>query len=156
MTGAAGETPPEPGWLIAANVVRWRRYGEGGQELRPGTKSYRGGSKVYVIDTYAGTGHETLTTIGRGRHTGGYITIDMATRNLHTFRAAPVHSPTVLRLCAEADVAGCWDAREHAEELAARLDRLAAGYRGSWWAGVPHPTPCRCHECWTAGALTPE
>jgi hypothetical protein len=29
--------------LIAANVVRWRRYGEGGQELRPGTKSFRGG-----------------------------------------------------------------------------------------------------------------
>ena len=93
MTGGAEKAPLEPGWLIAANVVRWRRYGEGGQELRPGTKSYRGGSKVHVIGSYAGTGHETLTTIGRGRHTGRYITIDMATRNLHTFRAAPVYSP---------------------------------------------------------------
>lgn len=39
MTGGAEKPPPESGWLIAANVVRWRRYGEGGQELRPGTKS---------------------------------------------------------------------------------------------------------------------
>ncbi len=55
MTGGAEKAPLESGWLIAANVVRWRRYGEGGQELRPGTKSYRGGSKMHVIDTYAGT-----------------------------------------------------------------------------------------------------
>lgn len=39
MTGDG--TPLEPLWLIAANVVRWRRYGVAGQELRPGTKSYR-------------------------------------------------------------------------------------------------------------------
>ncbi|WP_052190196.1 hypothetical protein [Streptomyces sp. NRRL S-1824] len=156
MTGGAEKAPLESGWLIAANVVRWRRYGEGGQELRPGTKSYRGGSKVHAIDTYAGTGHETLTTIGRGRHTGRYITIDMATRNLHTSRAVPVYSPTVLRLCAEAEVGGCWDSREHAEQLAARLGRLAAEYRGSWWDGAPHPVPCRCHDCLTGRALTPE
>ncbi|MEV7909306.1 hypothetical protein [Streptomyces griseus] len=32
---------PEPLWLAAANVVRWRWYGDGGQELRPGTRTYR-------------------------------------------------------------------------------------------------------------------
>ncbi|KPC78431.1 MULTISPECIES: hypothetical protein [Streptomyces] len=148
MESGEREIPVEQAWLIAANVVRWRRYGEGGQELRPGTKSYRGGSKVYVIQSYAGTGHEQLTTIGRGRHTGTYITIDMSTRNLHTFRAVPVHSPTVLRLCEEADVGGCWTNREDAEELAARLGPLAAEYRTTNWA-TPHPTPCRCQECLT-------
>lgn len=76
----------EPLWLIAANVVRFRRYGEGGQELRPGTKSFRGGSKVYVIGGYGGMAYEGVTVIGRGRHTGACITIDMATRNLHSFR----------------------------------------------------------------------
>ena len=146
MTGGG---TPDPAWLVAANVVRWRRYGAGGQELRPGTKSYRGGSKVHVIATYPGTGHDQLTTIGRGRHTGAYITIDMATRNLHTFRAVPVYSPTVLRLCDEADVGGCWSSRQDAEELAALLERLAAEYRRTWWGGAPHPTPCRCHECLT-------
>ncbi|MFB8024507.1 hypothetical protein ACFQ6U_02145 [Streptomyces sp. NPDC056465] len=148
MSAGAGESPAEQRWLIAANVVRWRRYGDGGQELRPGTKSYRGGSKVYVIESYAGSGHEQLTTVGRGRHTGTYITIGMATRNLHTFRAVPVHSPTVLRLCEEADVGGCWTTREDAEELAVRLERLAVEYRTGHWAAA-HPVPCRCHECLT-------
>ncbi|MFJ4841582.1 hypothetical protein [Streptomyces sp. NPDC088746] len=148
MTAGAGEIPAGQAWLIAANVVRWRRYGEGGQELRPGTKSYRGGSKVYVIETYAGSGHEQLTTIGRGRHTGTYITIDMSTRNLHTFRAVQVHSPTVLRLCEEAGVGGWWTTRQDAEEVAALLGRLSVEYRTTHWA-MPHPDPCRCHECLT-------
>ncbi|WP_406465001.1 hypothetical protein OHB07_29065 [Streptomyces sp. NBC_00111] len=152
-TGAASASAPasapaEQSWLIAANVVRWRRYGDGGQELRPGTKSYRGGSKVYVIGSHAGSGHEQLTTIGRGRHTGTYITLGMATRNLHTFRAVPVHSPTVLRLCEEADVGGCWTTREDAEELAVRLAGLAVEYRTTHWDST-HPVPCRCHECLT-------
>ncbi|MGW0790091.1 hypothetical protein ACWD04_18010 [Streptomyces sp. NPDC002911] len=148
MTAGAGSAPAEQVWLVAANVVRWRRYGEGGQELRPGTKSYRGGSKVYVIETYAGTAHEQLTTIGRGRHTGTYITIDMSTRDLHTFRAVPVHSPTVLRLCEEAGVGGCWTSRQDAEEVAALLGRLSLEYRTTHWA-MAHPSPCRCHECLT-------
>jgi hypothetical protein len=148
VTAGAGEAPAGQSWLIAANVARWRRYGEGGQELRPGTKSYRGGSKVYVIDTYAGTAHEQLTTIGRGRHTGTYVTIDMSTRNLHTFRVVPVHSPTVRWLCEEAGVAGRWTDRRDAEEMAALLRRLSVEYRTTHWAS-PHPTPCRCHECLT-------
>ncbi|MFH8689465.1 hypothetical protein ACH4EC_21685 [Streptomyces anulatus] len=137
----------EPLWLVAANVVRWRRYGDGGQELRPGTKSYRGGSKVHVVRTYGGMGHEELTTIGRGRHTGAYITIDMATRNLHTFRPVAVYSPAVLRRAAAFGVDGSWATREYAEELAALLGRLAPRYREEHWRGAPHPVPCRCHGC---------
>ncbi|MFC9945086.1 hypothetical protein [Streptomyces pratensis] len=145
----AGDGPSaEQAWLVAANVVRWRRYGEGGQELRPGTKSYRGGSKVHVIGTYPGAAHEQLTTIGRGRHTGTYITIDMATHNLHNFRAVPVHSPTVLRLCEESGAGGCRTGRQEAEALAVLLGRLSVEYRTTRWS-APHPTPCRCHECLT-------
>ncbi|MEV5852197.1 hypothetical protein AB0L93_07640 [Streptomyces anulatus] len=143
---AAEPVTAEPLWLVAANVVRWRRYGDGGQELRPGTKSYRGGSKVHVVSTYGGMGHEELTTIGRGRHTGAYITIDMATRNLHTFRPVAVYSPAVLRRAA-AGVDGSWATREDAEELAALLARLAPRYREEHWRGAPHPVPCRCHDC---------
>jgi hypothetical protein len=148
VTAGSGEIPAGPAWLIAANVVRWRRYGEGGQELRPGTRSYRGGSKVYVIETYPGSGHEQLTAIGRGRHTGTYITIDMSTRNLHTFRAVQVHSPAVLRLCEETGVGGRWTGRQDAEEAALLLGRLSVEYRTTHWA-MPHPSPCRCHECLT-------
>ncbi|MFE4333160.1 hypothetical protein ACFRQM_28190 [Streptomyces sp. NPDC056831] len=64
--------PPKPAWPVAANVnvVLWRRYGDLGQELRPGTKAYRDGAKVYVIDTRPGAGHQQLTTRGHARHTG--------------------------------------------------------------------------------------
>ncbi|MER5498516.1 MULTISPECIES: hypothetical protein [unclassified Streptomyces] len=137
MSGA-----PEPAWLVVANVVLWRRYGDGGQELRPGTKAYRGGAKVYVVDTYAGMGHQQLTTVGRGRHNGHWITIDTGTRHLHTFRARLVYTPAVLKRCPWTVAA----TREEAEELAALLERVAREERHAHH-GAPHPDPCLCHEC---------
>lgn len=139
--------PPGPLWMVAANVVTWRRYGDGGQELRPGTTSYRGGAKVYVVGTYPGMGHEQVTTVGRGRNTGRWITIDTGSRHLHTFRATLVHTPAVLRRGGA--IAARPQSREETEELAALLERLAAGYRESHHS-APHPTPCLCHSCLTA------
>ncbi|MEE1735850.1 hypothetical protein [Streptomyces sp. BE147] len=144
---ADGESAPEAVWLVAANVVRWRRYGDLGQELRPGTKAYRGGTKVYVIGTHPGTGHQQLTTVGRGRHTRRFITIDTGTRHLHTFRAQLVYSPAVL---ARAGSTGTpTGTQEGAKELAALLERIAREERHAHHA-APHPVPCRCHECLTA------
>ncbi|MGW0644179.1 MULTISPECIES: hypothetical protein [unclassified Streptomyces] len=139
----AESVTPEPMWLVAANVVRWRRYGDAGQELRPGTKSYRGGAKVYVVDTYPGMGHEQVTTVGRAR-TGRWITVDTGSRHLHTFRAQLAYAPAVLRRAEAVGVRP--QTREEAEALAGLLERLAAGYRESHH-GAPHPTPCRCHTC---------
>ncbi|MFE7109934.1 hypothetical protein ACFU98_02760 [Streptomyces sp. NPDC057575] len=132
----------EPVWLVAANVVLWRRYGELGQELRPGTKAYRGGAKVYVVDTYPGMGNQQLTTVGHGRHTGRWITIDTGTRHLHTFRARLVYAPAVLKRC---DGRG-FGTREEAEGLAALLERIAREERHAHHA-APHPDRCLCHEC---------
>lgn len=132
---------PGPVWLVAANVVLWRRYGELGQELRPGTKAFRGGARVYVIDTYPGMANEQLTAVGRGRHTNRWITIDTATRHLHTFRARLVYSPAVLRRCGTRP-----RTRAEAEELAELLDRVARHERRDYHA-APHPDPCRCHAC---------
>lgn len=146
---AEGGPVPEPMWLVAANVVRWRRYGDGGQEFRPGTKAYRGGTKVYVVSTYGGMAHEDVTTIGRGRGSNRWITIDTGSRHLHTFRAQLVYTPAVLRRAS-----GFWapsPAREQAEELAAMLERIAAACRDSHYR-APHPTPCLCHTC----PVTPE
>ncbi|MEV5603891.1 hypothetical protein AB0L33_20840 [Streptomyces sp. NPDC052299] len=137
---------PEPRWLVAANVVRWRRYGELGQEFRSGTKAFRPGAKVYVVDTHAGMGHEQLTAVGHGRHTGHWITIDTGTRHLHTFRARLVHSPAVLRRCP----GHAPRTREEAAELAGLLERVARLGRDTHHA-APHPDPCLCHECLPAG-----
>lgn len=133
---------PEPRWLVAANVVRWRRYGELGQEFRPGTKAFRPGAKVYVIDTYPGTGDEQLTAVGRGRHTGRWITIDTGTRHLHTFRPRLVYAPAVLVRCAGLPV----HTREEAAGLAQWLERVARLGRDTHHA-APHPDPCLCHAC---------
>ncbi|MFB9393114.1 hypothetical protein ACFPM3_13890 [Streptomyces coeruleoprunus] len=135
---------PEPLWLIAANVVRWRRYGDMGQELRPGTKAYRGGAKVYVVGTYGGMGHEQLTTVGRGRHSARWITIDTATRHLHTFRAKLVYAPAVLRRAG----APVWATEEAARGMAELLDRVARNERRGYHGGA-HPEPCSCHACLT-------
>ncbi|MGW2085197.1 hypothetical protein [Streptomyces sp. NPDC001880] len=134
--------PPEPVRPVAANVVLWRRYGELGQELRPGTKAYRGGARVYVVGTYPGTGHQQLTTVGHGRHTGRWITIDTGVRHLHTFRAQLVYVPAVLKRC---DGRG-FGTREEAAEPAALLERVAREERHVHH-GAPHPDGCRCHEC---------
>ncbi|WP_327708400.1 hypothetical protein OG912_05280 [Streptomyces sp. NBC_00464] len=131
----------EPLWLVAANVVLWRRYGDLGQELRPGTKAFRGGAKVYVVDTYPGTGNEQLTAVGHGRHTGRWIAIDTGTRHLHTFKAQLVYSPAVLKRCGTRP-----RTREEAEELAALLERVACHERHAHHA-APHPDPCLCHAC---------
>ncbi|GAA3004684.1 hypothetical protein [Streptomyces fulvorobeus] len=153
LTVSSGERPAEaePRWLMAANVVRWRRYGKGGQELRPGTRVCRGGSKVYVIG-YRPGGSDVLTAIGRGRHTGTYVTLELATRHLHTFRAALVRSPAVLLRDAENGSGRDWDGPEGTAERAARFERQAAEERGARWPGVPHPAPCRCHECLALGS----
>jgi hypothetical protein len=138
-----------PVWTIAANVVRHRRYGEGGQELRPGTKAFRGGAKVYLPDGYPGMGYEQIIAIGYGRNTRRYIAIAVALRHLHTFRAALVHSPAVLRLIEDGHHTRLtWpEDKDTATERAADFERLARRYREEHWAGVAHPPRCLCVDC---------
>ncbi|MFE6665218.1 hypothetical protein ACFVFH_16875 [Streptomyces sp. NPDC057697] len=133
---------PEPVRLVAANVVLWRRYGELGQELRPDTKAYRGGATVYVVGSCPGTGHHQLNTVGHGRHTGHWLTVDTGVRHPHTFRARPVYAPAVLKRC---DGRGL-GTREEATEPAAPLERIAREQRHAHHA-APHPQGCLCHEC---------
>jgi hypothetical protein len=86
----------EPVWALAANVVAERRYGPDGAELRPGTKIFRGGSKVYVIGGYGGMGYDDVCVVGRGRHRPHYVTAIMPLRHLENFRAVLIRSPAVL------------------------------------------------------------
>ncbi|WP_418959618.1 hypothetical protein [Streptomyces tritici] len=136
----------EPVWLVVANVVRWRRWGDFGQELRPGTKAFTGGTKVHVISTYPGFGDQQVWVVGQARHSRRWVDIKMSTRHLHGFRAKLVHSPAVLRRYDWLQVE-----REKAEELAVKLDRVAREQRLTYHAG-PHPDPCLCHACLTGEA----
>ncbi|MET8969685.1 hypothetical protein [Streptomyces hydrogenans] len=137
-----------PFLLVAANVVTWRRCGVGGQELRPGTKAFKGGAKVYVADVYWGPGGERLTVAGRERHTGRWIIIDTATRHLHGFRPKLVHTPRLLELLRASGREGGFGA-EHAADIAATLERYARQYRAGIAPNRPHPDRCLCHACLT-------
>ncbi|MGW6704910.1 hypothetical protein ACWGDE_08460 [Streptomyces sp. NPDC054956] len=142
----------EPVWLVAANVVAWRRCGAGGQELRPGTKSFKGGAKVYVSHVYWGPGGDRLTVIGRERHTSRWITIDTATRHLHSFRPKAVYAPRVLERLSESPFAPHGLGAERAETFSAALEEYARRYRAEVARSSPHPDHCLCHACLTGEA----
>ncbi|MBT2479379.1 hypothetical protein [Streptomyces sp. ISL-94] len=140
--------PPEPLWILAANVVRWRRWGEGGQGLRPGTKTFKGGAKVHVFDTL--DGGDFCMVVGRPRQTRRYVWEYVHTRHLHTFRPKLVRSPAVLRA---AEWSRFWGSAASAEaaEAAPALERHAWELRSERWPHWPHPEPCLCHECLALG-----
>ncbi|WP_327303928.1 hypothetical protein OG730_10105 [Streptomyces sp. NBC_01298] len=141
MTGPQErDEPVEPFWMLAANVVLWRRYGEGGQGQRPGTKMFKGGSKVYVGTTHNGV--QDCEVVGRPRHGRGYRWSYVATRHLYGFRPILVRSPAVLRV---ADGGFCDEA--YARDLSVLLERRAWELRSGAWPDWPHPEPCHCHEC---------
>lgn len=139
----------EPVWLVAANVVAWRRCGAGGQELRPGTKCFKGGAKVYVADAYWGPGGDRVTVAGRARHTGRWVVIDTATRHLHSFRPKLVHTPRVLEVLGRARRARGFGPADRAADVSSTLERYARQYRAATAPYDPHPDRCLCHGCLT-------
>uniref|UniRef100_A0AAU2K023 Integrase n=1 Tax=Streptomyces sp. NBC_00049 TaxID=2903617 RepID=A0AAU2K023_9ACTN len=128
--------------------MTWRRCGVGGQELRPGTKSFKGGAKVYVAHVYWGPGGERVTVIGRERHTGRWIAIDTATRHLHGFRPKLVHTPRVLERLNETGRHRGFDA-DYAATASATLEQYARRFRANIASSGPHPDRCLCHVCLT-------
>ncbi|WP_327279106.1 MULTISPECIES: hypothetical protein [unclassified Streptomyces] len=140
--------PPEPLWVLAANVVQWRRWGEDGQALRPGTKTFPGGAKVYVFDVVDGL--DQCMVVGRPRHTRRHVQGYVHTRHLHAFRPKLVRSPAVLRA---AGWSRFWGAAAEADAVrtAPGLELRAAQLRGGRWPDRPHPRPCLCHECLAPG-----
>lgn len=84
-------------WCIAANVVNERPYGEGGLEMRSGTKHFAPGAKVYVISFFWGMAGETLTVVGRHRKSHRFITLSMRSKYLVNWRVELVYSPRVIK-----------------------------------------------------------
>ncbi|MFD9335559.1 hypothetical protein ACFWBF_14310 [Streptomyces sp. NPDC060028] len=141
MSTTQPHEPLEPLWTIAANVVQWRRHGEGGQGQRPGTKTFKGGAKVYVCG-WSG-GQEYCSVAGRTRQSPRFVNAIVPARHLHTFRPRLVRSPALLRTIGFSWIGD----EEEAVAGAARLERNARTYRAERWPDRPHPEPCLCHEC---------
>lgn len=84
-------------WCIVANIVNERPYGEGGLEMRRGTKQFAPGAKVYIVSFFWGVAGENLTVVGRQRKTHRYITLSMQSKWLVNWRVELVYSPRVIK-----------------------------------------------------------
>ncbi|MFC9293491.1 hypothetical protein ACFTWH_27140 [Streptomyces sp. NPDC057011] len=137
------DEPLEPAWMLVANVVEWRRCGEGGQGQRPGTKTFKGGAKVYVHDVVDG---DYCMVVGRPRNARRHVSAYVHARHLHTFRTKFVRSPAVLRAAEWSRFCG-ESAEADAAQSALFMERHARDLRSARWLDWHHPEPCLCHEC---------
>ena len=101
------KAPPSPGeeerssedsmLCATANVLKEIRWGEGGGEIKKGTKHFRGGAKVYIIDYYPGM-CESVVVVGHHRASGRYIELSMKAKHLENFRMTTAYSPKILSI----------------------------------------------------------
>lgn len=109
------------------NIVTERPYGPGGTETRRGTKHFSGGTKVYIVGTYAGM-CEDITVVGLARKPRRYIRVTLRVTQVENLRVKPCYQPAVLRKMQPDDLpAGA--AREEAEALRDSLLRWQEAMR---------------------------
>ena len=99
MSEELGEEPVGR-WCLVANVVEECEYGQE-HELRPGTKHFSPGTKVYCDSAHWGDGWEKIYVLGRHRGSKEWVRIVTPFKCLHNFRAKCEYGPHVRRLLDE-------------------------------------------------------
>jgi uncharacterized Fe-S cluster protein YjdI len=117
MNSANEKTEIEPVWLITANVIEKRAFGEGGLEKKHGTRHFRGNAKVYIVNAYWGM-CENVTVIGHHRASGRYAKMDLAVKYLQDLRMTLCYSPKVIELTSEHWLQGIPDKTDWEQKLA--------------------------------------
>ena len=124
-----GSTLPLELWAAVANVKEVCHKGPSGAEERNGTKHFRGGAKVYVIDAFWGM-CDAVTVIGQHRKSRKWMCLHMPAQHLENLRLKLVYSPAVLALMREHYTASGRSeppGRYYAEEICAIVPRWDAG-----------------------------
>ncbi len=85
-------------WGITANIKPELPYGEGGQEVRIGTKQFRGGAKVYIVGCYPGM-CESLVVIGQNRHSNRFIRSVVRVNVVENMRIKMIYGKSAIALC---------------------------------------------------------
>jgi hypothetical protein len=122
------KSAPECYWAAVANVITERPYGPGGLETRQGTKHFRPGAKVYIIDWFPGM-CEAVTVIGHHRKSNQLMKLVVRVETLVRFRPKLCYSPAVNSIIEEhfADEGGPHRlTKEFAEQLCEVLPRWKA------------------------------
>ncbi len=108
---------PDSMRCATANVLETIQWGEGGAELKKGTKHFRSGAKVYIVDYYPGM-CEAVVVVGHHRASGRYIELSMRTKHLENFRMTTIYSPKVLKMIrARYSKLGTRYSEEHAQHI---------------------------------------
>lgn len=85
---------PTPLWTLVANIKQEISYGEGKLQTRIGTKQFSPGTKVYIIDWFAGMCKD-ITVIGLTRDTKRLITIVIRAEWIENLRVNFCYNPKV-------------------------------------------------------------
>lgn len=85
---------PIPLWTLVANIKQGISHGQGKLQTRYGTKQFSPGTKVYIIDWYAGM-CQAITVIGLSRDTKKLITIVIRAEWIENFRVKLCYNPKV-------------------------------------------------------------
>ena len=111
MSGENSEI--QPIWCLAANLNDERLHGEGGAEVRHGTKHFAPGAKVYFYPPLWGDGYSKMQMIGRHRVTHRFVIMVIESRWLIRWRAERVYSPRIIR-----EMESFWDEKEESKKWA--------------------------------------
>src|SRR5713226_10277963 len=90
-------------WCLIGNIVEERPYGEGGTEIKRGTKHFSPGTKVYCLPVKWGDGYEKITVIGRHRGSPQLVRLVIRADWITNWRAKVVYDPVVLRMIRQAE-----------------------------------------------------
>ena len=90
-----GQDSPLPEmWAAIGNIKRICHKGSGGVEEVSGTKHFRAGAKVYVIDAFWGPCH-SITVIGQHRKSRRFMCLHMPAKHVENLSLKLVYSPAV-------------------------------------------------------------
>lgn len=92
-------------WCVVANIKKEHPFGPRGEDVKRGTRQFRGGTKVYIAGCYAGT-CDGVVAIGLHRKTRRFITCVVNVKHVEDFRVKLVYHPRVLELIQRDE--RCW------------------------------------------------
>ncbi|MEC3958778.1 hypothetical protein VMT65_37470 [Nocardia sp. CDC153] len=142
---ADSSTPPE--WCLIATMRSYPYSPTGPKAKFRGHGRFPAGAKLYVIGGFAGTGYETVTVVGYGRHRRSPITVHLPAKYLRDWRVALVYRPAVLRAIRNAAPRepASVDRWNHdgwavdSDEYRDHLTGIAAGFE-RWLSGSTEPS----------------
>jgi len=100
MTNETEQSEASAIWAAVGNIKDPCLIGPEGGEPNHGTKHFRAGAKVYVIDAFWGT-LDSVTVIGQHRKSRRFMCITVRAKHIENLRVKLVYSPTVRRLAEE-------------------------------------------------------